>query len=78
MKIAHKGDNLKEFNHAVKNKTLPELFPNLYENFKKKWDKLPPKAFEMLTRKGIYPYSYMDIVQLGPSPKPKLWTKAEH
>ena len=60
MKIAHKGDNLKEFNHAVKNKTLPELFPNLYENFKKKWDKLPPKAFEMLTRKGIYPYSYMD------------------
>ena len=23
-------------------------------------------------------YRYAGIVQLGPSPKPKLWTKAEH
>ena len=30
--IAHKGDNLKEFNHTENNSTLPELFPNLYNN----------------------------------------------
>ena len=39
--IAHKGDNLKEFNHSENNSTLPELFPNLYNHFKKKWKKLP-------------------------------------
>ena len=58
--IAHKGDNLKEFKHTVMNQTLPELFPNLYRNFKEKWGHLPPEAFQMLTRKGVYPYSYMD------------------
>ena len=60
--IAHKGDNLKEFNHSKNNSTLPELFPNLYNHFKKKWKKLPDQdaAFKMLTRKGVYPYSYMD------------------
>ena len=62
--IAHKGDNLIKFKHTENNSTLPELFPNLYENFKKKWKKkLEPveeKAFELLTRKGVYPYAYMD------------------
>ena len=62
--IAHKGDNLTKFIHTENNSTLPELFPNLYENFKKKWKKkLEPveeKAFELLTRKGVYPYAYMD------------------
>ena len=63
-RIAHKGDYINEFHHTTKNETLPELFPNLYENFKKKWKKkLEPveeKAFELLTRKGVYPYAYMD------------------
>jgi len=37
-------------------------FPNLYNHFKKKWKKLPDQdaAFKMLTRKGVYPYSYMN------------------
>ena len=62
--IAHKGDNLTKFTHTVKNKSLQELFPNLYDYFQKKWlKKLEPdaeKAFQMLTRKGVYPYAYMD------------------
>ena len=60
--IAHKGDYNNEFHHTTKNETLPELFPNLHDNFtrKKAWKDLPPDAFKMLTRKGVYPYSYMD------------------
>ena len=45
---------------AVNGKTLEDIFPNLHNYFKEKWKKLPPKAFEMLTRKGVYPYSYMN------------------
>jgi hypothetical protein len=58
--IAHKKEFETEYIHSVRNSTLPELFPNLHDNFKKKWKNLPPEAFEMLTRKGVYPYSYMD------------------
>ena len=58
--IAHKKEFETEYIHTVKNSTLPELFPNLHDNFKKKWKNLPPEAFQMLTRKGVYPYSYMD------------------
>ena len=45
---------------AVHGTKLEDVFPNLHKYFKEKWSHLPPKAFEMLTRKGIYPYSYMN------------------
>ena len=45
---------------AVKGQTLEDVFPNLHNYFKEKWKHLPPEAFKMLTRKGVYPYSYMD------------------
>ena len=49
-----------EYIHEKKNSSLSELFPILYKHFKSKWSHLPESAFEMLTRKGVYPYSYMD------------------
>ena len=45
---------------AVNGIRLEDVFPNLHNRFKEKWNHLPSSAFEMLTRKGIYPYSYMD------------------
>ena len=45
---------------AVRGQTLEDVFPNLHKYFKEKWGHLPPQAFKMLTRKGVYPYSYMD------------------
>ena len=35
-------------------------FNHLNEYFQEKWGHLPVKAFHMLTRKGVYPDSYMD------------------
>ena len=62
-KRAHKNEFNKEYIHKVENSKLVDLFPNLYENFKKKWRELPEKAFEMLTRKGVYPYAYIDSME---------------
>ena len=45
---------------AIHGTRLEDVFPNLHNRFKEKWNHLPSTAFEMLTRKGIYPYSYMD------------------
>ena len=45
---------------AVNGQTLEDVFPNLHNYFKEKWSHVPKDAFEMLTRKGVYPYSYMD------------------
>ena len=39
---------------------LEFVFPHLKTYFDKHWSHLPKEAFEMLTRKGVYPYSYMD------------------
>jgi len=40
--------------------TLKDVFPNLHNYFKENWNHVPEEAFAMLTRKGVYPYSYMD------------------
>ena len=64
-KFAHK----KEFNacvtHNEKTPSLPQCFPKLFTNFQSEWKHLPDqeKAFKMLTRKGVYPYSFMDDFQ---------------
>ena len=36
------------------------VFKNLREYFEEKWGHLPEEAFTLLTRKGVYPYAYMD------------------
>ena len=44
----------------MKKKSLKEIFPTVYSYFKKKWGHLDEDAFELLCRKGVYPYDYMD------------------
>ena len=60
--IAHKKEFETLYQHTVTKSELKDLFTNLYDNFKKKkeWENLPEEAFELLTRKGVYPYAYMD------------------
>ena len=40
--------------------TLQETFPTTYTYFKKYWSHVGEDAFEMLRRKGVYPYEYID------------------
>ena len=45
----------------VKNgKSLQDIFANTWKFFQNKTWTTDIKAFEMLTRKGVYPYSFMD------------------
>ena len=44
---------------AENKEMLKNVFPNLYMYFKKSWANVHESGFEMLTRKGVYPYSYM-------------------
>ena len=45
----------------VKNLTAKSnAFNHLRECFLERWGHLPEEAFQMLTRKGVYPYNYMD------------------
>ena len=61
-KYAHKKEFNGEHEHNEQTQTLEEVFPILHKNFKSEWKNLPDQknAFKMLTRKGVYPYSYMD------------------
>ena len=50
-------------NLAAKTKngqTLESIFPNLDKYFQDKWAHIHKEGFELLTRKGVYPYEYMD------------------
>ena len=60
MKARHRKEFEPIYEHKIKNPTLEALFRNLYARFQTKWKHLPEEAFELLTRKGIYPYSYMN------------------
>ena len=44
-------------------KTLKDTFPNTYAFFKKKFQHLNEESIELLTRKGVYPYKFMDNFQ---------------
>jgi len=50
-------DNLVS-NLKSKGGNLTEQFPHTWNYFKKKWKHLKIDAFEMITEKLIYPYSY--------------------
>ena len=50
--------NLKVKGH--KENITKQLFHNTWNCFQRNWGHLPEKAFDMITRKGIYPYEYMD------------------
>ena len=63
MKLRHRKEHEREHKHPPENKklTLPEVLPTLHNYFTKEWGHLKdPTAFELLTRKGVYPYAYMD------------------
>ena len=45
---------------AKNGQTLETVFPNLAKYYKDKWSHISKEGFELLTRKGVYPYQYMD------------------
>ena len=61
MKRCHTKDVEPIHEHEQKNLQLPDVFPSLHSYFTEEWGHLnDPDAFELLTRKGVYPYTYID------------------
>ena len=58
--LSYSLEKLVEDRKDVPNTSLAKLFPATYDFFKQNYPHLPEDEFELLTRKGIYPYSYMD------------------
>jgi hypothetical protein len=60
---------------AEKEKNIKEMFENTWEYFKTK--ELPEEAFDLLTRKGVFPYRYMDswgkMAETKLPPKEEYW-----
>ena len=52
-------NNLKD-KGVKEGKSIKETFINTYAYFKKDWGNIDEGAFDLLTRKGIYPYEFMD------------------
>ena len=52
-------NNLKD-KGVKEGKSIKETFPNTYAYLKKDWNHIHEDAFELLTRKGVYPYEFMD------------------
>ena len=45
---------------AIKENNMKGVFKNTYNYFNTQWKHIPEDAFELLTRKGVYPYTYFD------------------
>ena len=60
---------------AEKEENEKEMFQNTWKYFKSK--NLPEEAFDLLTKKGVYPYKYMDgwekFEETSLPPKDEYW-----
>lgn len=56
-------ENLKKLGEVEFNNNQKKAFPNLWRYFCKNWKepkKIPDSAFNLLLRKGVYPYKWVD------------------
>ena len=55
--------NLKKYGQS-RNESLSKTFKYTHEYFKETWPHLNEDVFEMFTRKGVYPYEYIDSLSI--------------
>lgn len=56
-------ENLKKLGTAVYNNNQKKAFPNLWKYFQKNWKmskNIPISGFDLLLRKGVFPYKWLD------------------